>query len=140
MAQIYAPASTPAASAHSEGRIGGLILGCVGVVYGDIGTSPLYAIKQAATAVQADGGGATGIIGMLSMIFWCLVLIVTIKYVFILLRADNKGEGRHLRFDVASAESCAFERPLVFGAWRCWCRLFLWRCCNHARHVGFVGS
>ncbi len=96
MAQLYAPASTPADSsgAHTQGHLGALVLGCVGVVYGDIGTSPLYAIKQAATAVQAEGnGGATGIIGMLSMIFWCLVLIVTVKYVFILLRADNKGEG-----------------------------------------------
>ena len=81
-------------STHGQGRLGALMVGCVGVVYGDIGTSPLYAIKQAATAVKAEGSGYTaGIIGMLSMIFWCLVLIVTIKYVIILLRADNKGEG-----------------------------------------------
>ena len=97
MAQIYAPASpsTDSGAAQGHGRLGAMMVGCIGVVYGDIGTSPLYAIKQAATAVQADGngGGAAGIIGMLSMIFWCLVLIVTIKYVFILLRADNKGEG-----------------------------------------------
>ena len=96
MAQIYAPASstTDSGGAQVHGRLGAMMLGCIGVVYGDIGTSPLYAIKQAATAVQADGnGGANGIIGMLSMIFWCLILIVTLKYVFILLRADNKGEG-----------------------------------------------
>ena len=101
MAQVYTPAppatsaaTPPDSASHVTGPIGALVLGCVGVVYGDIGTSPLYAIKQAAAAVQADGrSGAEGIIGMLSMIVWCLMLIVTIKYVLILLRADNKGEG-----------------------------------------------
>ena len=99
MAQIYTPVppvsnAADSGTSHSHGKLGALVLGCIGVVYGDIGTSPLYAIKQAATAVQADGrSGADGIIGMLSMIFWCLMLIVTIKYVLILLRADNKGEG-----------------------------------------------
>jgi KUP system potassium uptake protein len=103
MAQTYAqqtPSATQNQNASNEsaeshrGRVAALVLGCIGVVYGDIGTSPLYALKQAATAVQADGrSGVDGIIGMVSMIFWCLTLIVTIKYVLILLRADNKGEG-----------------------------------------------
>ena len=94
MAQIYAPASTAPDRKGGDARLGGLILGCIGVVYGDIGTSPLYAIKQAATAVKADGQASVeGMLGMLSMIFWCLVLIVTVKYVMILLRADNRGEG-----------------------------------------------
>jgi len=72
----------------------GLIVGSVGVVYGDIGTSPLYAFREAVTA--AAGTGAIThevVIGVLSMIVWALVVTVTIKYVLILLRADNNGEG-----------------------------------------------
>jgi KUP system potassium uptake protein len=72
-----------------------LTLGCVGVVYGDIGTSPLYALRESALA--ATGGGQTGneavILGILSLIVWALILIVTVKYVLILLRLDNDGEG-----------------------------------------------
>jgi KUP system potassium uptake protein len=96
MAQVIASAAGSAEPKDAKGhnRFAGLVLGCVGVVYGDIGTSPLYAIKQAATAAQAGGhGGPEGIIGMLSLIFWCLMLIVTAKYVFALLSMDNKGEG-----------------------------------------------
>jgi hypothetical protein len=72
-----------------------LTLGCVGVVYGDIGTSPLYAMRESVLA--ATGGGHTAdeaiILGILSLIIWALILIVTVKYVLILLRADNNGEG-----------------------------------------------
>ncbi len=118
MAQVYAPASmTPDSSgAHGNAKLGGLILGCIGVVYGDIGTSPLYAIKQAATAVQSDGhGGADGMLGMLSMIVWCLMLIVTIKYVLILLRADNRGEGGTFAL-MALAQSAAPASTRLFLA------------------------
>ena len=72
-----------------------LTLGCMGVVYGDIGTSPLYAFRVALDAAggsQGDLSRAT-VIGVLSMILWALFLVVTAKYVLILLRADNKGEG-----------------------------------------------
>lgn len=96
MAQVYAPASTSpdSRSGHTNERIGALILGCIGVVYGDIGTSPLYAIKEAANAAKEKGNlGPDVIIGMLSLMVWCLILIVTVKYVVVLLRADNKGEG-----------------------------------------------
>src|SRR5260221_7548123 len=71
-----------------------LTIGSVGVVYGDIGTSPLYAFREAAKA--AAGGGPAGeaeVFGVLSLIFWALTLIVTLKYVLFLLRADNNGEG-----------------------------------------------
>jgi KUP system potassium uptake protein len=72
-----------------------LCIGSIGVVYGDIGTSPLYAFREAATAAGVAHGGAqrADVIGVLSLILWSLMLIVTIKYVFILLRADNNGEG-----------------------------------------------
>ena len=71
-----------------------LVVGSIGVVYGDIGTSPLYAFRE---AVHAASGGspanAEAVFGVLSLIFWALLLIVTLKYVIVLLRADNKGEG-----------------------------------------------
>src|SRR5215831_9223059 len=71
-----------------------LTVGSIGVVYGDIGTSPLYALREAVTAASA-GGTLTreAVFGVLSLILWALIIIVTLKYVLILLRADNKGEG-----------------------------------------------
>jgi KUP system potassium uptake protein len=70
-----------------------LALGSVGVVYGDIGTSPLYAMREA--LVHAQGGGITReeVLGVTSLLLWALIFIVTVKYVLFLLRADNRGEG-----------------------------------------------
>lgn len=70
-----------------------LTLGSVGVVYGDIGTSPLYAFREALRPVSADGVTQGEIIGIISLMIWTLTIIVTIKYVLFLLRADNHGEG-----------------------------------------------
>ncbi len=72
-----------------------LTLGCIGVVYGDIGTSPLYAMREAVVAAVGANGEVTrsAVLGVLSLIIWSLIIVVTAKYVFILLRADNKGEG-----------------------------------------------
>ena len=71
-----------------------LTLGSIGVVYGDIGTSPLYAFREAALAASQDHPVTHGIVlGILSLIIWALLLVVTAKYVLILLRADNHGEG-----------------------------------------------
>jgi KUP system potassium uptake protein len=76
-------------------RFWALTLGSLGVVYGDIGTSPLYAFREAATAAIGSGGTPTraAVLGVLSLILWALIVIVTLKYVLILLRADNNGEG-----------------------------------------------
>ena len=71
-----------------------LALGSIGVVYGDIGTSPLYALKESLTAARGSGSLTPEMIfGVLSLMIWTLVIIVTIKYVFVVLRADNNGEG-----------------------------------------------
>jgi KUP system potassium uptake protein len=72
-----------------------LTLGSIGVVYGDIGTSPLYALREAVVAAVGADGAPTrdAVLGVLSLILWALVVVVTLKYVVILLRADNKGEG-----------------------------------------------
>src|SRR6516225_2484529 len=97
--EVAAPApETTAANghgdAHTTASFGALTLGSIGVVYGDIGTSPLYALRQAVVAASA-GGQATsqGVLGVLSLILWALIIVVTLKYVVILLRADNHGEG-----------------------------------------------
>jgi KUP system potassium uptake protein len=81
--------------APSKSSFWALTVGCVGVVYGDIGTSPLYAFKESVSAATGPGRPTTEIIvlGILSLIIWSLLIIVTAKYVLILLRADNKGEG-----------------------------------------------
>jgi KUP system potassium uptake protein len=71
-----------------------LTIGSIGVVYGDIGTSPLYAFREAVTAASAGGTlMREAVLGVLSLILWALIVVVTLKYVLILLRADNKGEG-----------------------------------------------
>lgn len=70
-----------------------LTLGSVGVVYGDIGTSPLYAFREALKPVAADGLTRGEVISLVSLMFWALTIIVTFKYVLFLLRADNDGEG-----------------------------------------------
>jgi KUP system potassium uptake protein len=70
-----------------------LSLGSIGVVYGDIGTSPLYAFREALRPVAADGVTRLEIIGLISLMIWTLTIIVTLKYVLFLLRADNNGEG-----------------------------------------------
>jgi KUP system potassium uptake protein len=84
----------PPVGSESPTRFWALTIGSVGVVYGDIGTSPLYAFREAARA--AAGGGTAGqaeVFGVLSLIFWALTIIVTLKYVLFLMRVDNHGEG-----------------------------------------------
>src|SRR5690349_23260275 len=71
-----------------------LTLGTLGVVYGDIGTSPLYALKESLSAAAAGGAVTRDMVfGIVSLILWALIVIVTIKYVLFILRADNNGEG-----------------------------------------------
>jgi KUP system potassium uptake protein len=79
---------------HASVRIGALALGSIGVVYGDIGTSPLYALKESLTAATA-GGALTEpmVIGVMSLMLWALTIIVTLKYVWLIMSADNHGEG-----------------------------------------------
>jgi KUP system potassium uptake protein len=67
-------------------------LGALGVVYGDIGTSPLYALREA-TAVAGGASDVNAMLGVLSLIFWSLLIIITLKYIVVILRMDNEGEG-----------------------------------------------
>jgi KUP system potassium uptake protein len=82
------------ADTRSHAGFWGLALGSIGVVYGDIGTSPLYAFREAVVAASPAGAvSREAVLGVLSLILWSLMIVVTCKYVLILLRADNNGEG-----------------------------------------------
>src|SRR5580700_2586074 len=70
-----------------------VLLAVLGVVYGDIGTSPLYALRASLNMFQGIQITSVEVLGILSLIFWSLVLIVTVKYVHLIMRADNHGEG-----------------------------------------------
>jgi KUP system potassium uptake protein len=89
MAETSATISSP-----NKSRFWVLTLGAIGVVYGDIGTSPLYALREAVRAASGDEAvSQEAVMGVLSLIIWALIIIVTAKYVLFLLRADNRGEG-----------------------------------------------
>ena len=88
-----------------------LTLGTVGVVYGDIGTSPLYALRESLHAAGRDGLGRAEVVGVISLLIWTLILLVTIKYVTFVMRADNRGEGGTLSL-VALVQQALGRRPV----------------------------
>ena len=109
----------PSAPAHGHGakKAGTLALavGAVGVVFGDIGTSPLYAFHDALKQA-AEGGGVSrlDILGVLSLALWALIVVVTIKYVLFLMRADNNGEGGVLSLMALTQRAIGHRTLLVF--------------------------
>ncbi len=92
----------------------GVLLSVLGIVYGDIGTSPLYAFKSSLQIFDLAKTTAVEIMGVLSLIFWSLIFIVTVKYVMLVMRADNRGEGGILAL-MALAQRVSV-RPRVQGA------------------------
>src|ERR1043166_5192054 len=91
-ASVSGPEATEEGPAHSG--FWALMLGSIGVVFGDIGTSPLYAFREAVTdAAHGEPVTRAMVLGVLSLILWALLIVVTSKYVLLLLRADNAGEG-----------------------------------------------
>ena len=111
------PGSADPSSHVPSARLSVLALGAIGVVFGDIGTSPLYAFREA-LAQAGTGIGSDDIIGVLSLAIWALILVVTVKYVLFLMRADNNGEGGVLAL-MALAQGAVRKRStlvLVLGA------------------------
>lgn len=98
-----------------HGRLSTLALGALGVVFGDIGTSPLYALKESFVGHHPLVVDAPHIYGVLSLIFWTMTLIVTVKYVFIVMRADNEGEGGSMALLALIARTLGENRwtPLI---------------------------
>ena len=92
-----------------------LTLGSIGVVYGDIGTSPLYALREAVSAALGANQPATEpvILGILSLIIWALFIVVTAKYILFLLRADNNGEGGTLALMALASRAVKRGGPII---------------------------
>ncbi|MGB8564576.1 MAG: potassium transporter Kup [Pseudolabrys sp.] len=108
-------AATNGGDASAKVEFWSLALGSIGVVYGDIGTSPLYALREAVLAATGSGNRASEavVFGILSLIIWALLLVVTAKYVLILLRADNKGEGGTLALMALASRALMHRGGLV---------------------------
>ena len=104
---------TPASRQHRpHPALIALTVGAIGVVFGDIGTSPLYAFREALGQAAGDGIDPSEILGVLSLAFWALILVVTVKYVLFLMRADNQGEGGMLAL-TALARRALGRRSLI---------------------------
>jgi KUP system potassium uptake protein len=102
-----------APAAHTVNRrFGPLMLGSLGVVFGDIGTSPLYTFKNAATQAAREALGPAEVMGIVSLVFWALMIVVTVKYVSLMMRSDNKGEGGILSL-MALAQSALGKRTAI---------------------------
>jgi KUP system potassium uptake protein len=97
-------------STQTKQKLPPLVLGALGVVYGDIGTSPLYAIQATFTGAHPLPVVAANILGVLSIMFWTIMLLVSLKYVVIILRADNNGEGGSMALLALVSELTA-QRP-----------------------------
>src|SRR5262245_38998152 len=80
-------------SAATKKHLAPLVIGAIGVVYGDIGTSPLYTLRQCFIGTHPLPLSQANVFGILSIIFWALIIVVTLKYVTLIMRADNRGEG-----------------------------------------------
>ena len=92
-----APTEEPRADSHgAQGGVAKLAVAAIGVVFGDIGTSPIYAFRETFAGHHPLAVNPAHIFGVLSLIFWSMMLVVTLKYVLIIMRADNKGEGGSL--------------------------------------------
>ena len=102
----------------------GLALGSIGVVFGDIGTSPLYAFHDALAQAGKRGVDASAIVGVVSLAFWALILVVTVKYVIVIMRADNRGEGGILSLMALAQHALGGRTRWVFFLGVCGAALF----------------
>jgi KUP system potassium uptake protein len=100
-------------TAHSEGFLA-LSVGAMGVVFGDIGTSPFYAMREALAHSGSRVGQDFAVLGVCSLVIWALILVVTVKYVIFLMRADNKGEGGTLALMALAQRIVPHRSGLIF--------------------------
>ena len=123
-----APAHPHPAAAGEGGHVKagkfGLVVGAIGVVFGDIGTSPLYAMREALSHSRSGGAAELAVLGTVSLVFWALILVVTVKYVFFLMRADNKGEGGTLALMALAQRAIGKRSTLVFFLGVCGAAMF----------------
>jgi KUP system potassium uptake protein len=105
-------------------RFAGLMLGSMGVVFGDIGTSPIYGFKTAVTQAARGHVGEAEIFGVISLTLWALIIVVTIKYVLFMMRADNKGEGGILSLMALAQSAVGHRTPAILFLGMCGAALF----------------
>mgnify|MGYP005982992487 FL=1 len=117
-------AGTPSPQGHGKATHRALILGAIGVVFGDIGTSPIYALREAIGHAQKGVGGELAVIGVVSLAFWALMVVVTFKYVMFLMRADNKGEGGTLSLMALAQHAVGRRSAWLFILGVCGAALF----------------
>ena len=116
--------SAAGAGGHVKAGKWGLIIGAIGVVFGDIGTSPLYAMREALHHSRSGGTAELAILGVVSLVFWALILVVTLKYVVFLMKADNKGEGGTLALMALAQRAVGRRSGLIFILGICGAALF----------------
>jgi KUP system potassium uptake protein len=108
------PIAMQGEESQGHGSLLTLTLGSIGVVYGDIGTSPLYALRESLAHARAGGVSEADVIGVVSLLLWALFLTVTVKYVLFLMRADNKGEGGTLALMALAQNALGRRAGMVF--------------------------
>ncbi len=129
--EVFPATETPAqggetgtAPSHGHAGFWTLALGALGVVFGDIGTSPLYAMKEALHHARAGTDPHLATFGVISLVFWALLLLVTVKYVIFLMRADNAGEGGTLALMALAQKALGKPTQTVFLLGICGAALF----------------
>ena len=118
---VMRPVSISGGDSHHHAPLPVLVIAAIGVVFGDIGTSPLYALKECFSPEHGIPFSESAVLGIISMIFWALLLVVTLKYVTFVLRADNQGEGGVLSLMALALRSARADRKsytllLMLGA------------------------
>lgn len=115
VASAHKPSQPQSTEGHAKhAGFWALALGSIGVVFGDIGTSPLYAFKEALHAAAGDGVTRPEILGVVSLALWAMILVVTVKYVGFIMRADNKGEGGVLSLMALAQQAIGKRTAVVF--------------------------
>ena len=117
-----------------------LALGSVGVVFGDIGTSPLYAMREALSHAREAARPREEVLGVVSLAIWALILIVTGKYVLFLMRADNRGEGGTLSLMALAQRALGRATVPVFALGVVGAALFYGDAHHHAGDLGALGG
>ena len=101
-------------TAHPKSSVAALTLAAIGIVYGDIGTSPLYTMKEVFAAHHGIALTTANIVGVVSLILWGLIIVISLKYVTLVLRADNRGEGGIMALTALALSSVTPKSPLYF--------------------------
>jgi KUP system potassium uptake protein len=123
-ASTSAPHSPPGSPGSSKTTHRALLIGAIGVVFGDIGTSPIYALREAVHHARTAVGHEEAVVGVVSLAFWALMVVVTFKYVLFLMRADNKGEGGTLSLMALAQHAVGRRSAWLFILGVCGAALF----------------